>query len=666
MTGRLPAKRLGDYEVVSWLATGGMAEVYLARRQGAYGFQKHVALKCILPQYAEDAEFVSMFVDEARVGAALSHPNLVEVFDFGEGDGELYIAMEYVEGTTAAKLVRAAAQRGEVVPFEDTLYLVLSVLRGLDFAHNATRDDGSALALVHRDVSPGNVLLSRTGSVKLADFGIARAADIDRRTEHGQMKGKLGYMSPEQVSGRELDARSDLFTLGIVFAELLVGRPMFAQGQEIDILVRIRDADTSVFSRHAGALPEDLAAIVYKALAREPADRFQSAAAFADALEEFARRRRLSLGPARLAAYLEHLGLIRPTSRSGEYRLGVPVTGAVRASRVPPPPAPTEGAPAVSYAVRLPSGDELGPLALGRLIELVVAGDVPHDAEVAKDGGAFTPARDHAELRRLTTSSAHRWDSEPDGEGERWAISRATLPARLYRLGAARVTGVLRAQSGGQRKKVYLVDGQVEYATSTEAGELLGALLLDEQLVLPVELDMALAMAPRFGGRVGDALVALGILRPIDVFRALYEQLRLRVSSLLVLGEGALAFRPGHRSHEESLPQPLPLLELVTRGVAQRYPDEEIAALLAPLMHEPVSPGPRTAPGTSSLGLSAERASVVAAFERPRTIAEVERELASAGVSEPADTRFAAFIALSSGLLVAHGSAISRVAAPGW
>src|SRR5580692_10878711 len=301
--------RLGPYELIERVATGGMAEVYLARRAGPHGFQKIVAVKRILPQFSKDADFVAMFVDEARVSARLGHPNIVQVFDFGDHDDELYMAMEYVDGTTGARLIRAAASRGEDLPLDVCLHTALSVLRALDYAHGARDDAGKPLALVHRDVSPGNVLIDRSGAVKLTDFGIARAAEIERRTDAGQLKGKLGYMSPEQVVGRELDARSDIFTVGIVMAELLVLRPLFSGAQDLDVLMRIRDADVSVIDRSGARIPDDVRAVLLRALSRDPMLRWATAGAFAEALEEVVRRRRLQVGPSRLASFVERLGL---------------------------------------------------------------------------------------------------------------------------------------------------------------------------------------------------------------------------------------------------------------------------------------------------------------------------------------------------------------------
>src|ERR1700722_17730812 len=282
--------RLGPYELIERVATGGMAEVYLARRAGPHGFQKVVAVKRILPQLARDADFVAIFVDEARMCARLSHPNIVQVFDFGEEDGELYMAMEFVDGTTGARLIRAAAAKSEALPLDVCLHVTLSVLRGLTYAHNARDDEGTPLNLVHRDVSPGNVLIDRSGAVKLTDFGIARASEFERRTDAGQLKGKLGYMSPEQVVGRELDARSDLFTLGIVLAEMIILRPLFSGGTEMEVLLRIRDADLSAIDRASERVPEDIRAVIFRALAKDPLMRYATAQAFADALEDVVRR----------------------------------------------------------------------------------------------------------------------------------------------------------------------------------------------------------------------------------------------------------------------------------------------------------------------------------------------------------------------------------------
>jgi eukaryotic-like serine/threonine-protein kinase len=612
---------LGPYELLQRIATGGMAEVYLARRAGPHGFQKVVAVKRILPQLAQDADFVAMFVDEARVCARLAHPNIVQVFDFGEHDGELYMAMEYVDGTTAARLVRAAASRGEEVPLDAALYIALGVLRGLDYAHNARDDEGKPLDLVHRDVSPGNVLIDRSGAVKLTDFGIARAAEIERRTDAGQLKGKLGYMSPEQVVGRELDARSDLFTVGIALAELVMLRPLFSGPSEIDVLMRIRDADLSVLDRAGSRVPDDVRALLFRALARDRALRYPTAAAFAEGIEEILRRRRLQVGPAKLAAWVERLGLVQTgdaedppseTSIRKTANLGAAAAAAVRASAgdpslrptLPPgsvpapntprstPPTPSERdvSPAI-YRVKMPGGPELGPLSYPRLVELFVTGGIDHRAQMSRESGAYRDASGFPELARFVSSAALRWDDRVFcAANEAGPIDRVLLPSRMFQLALQRDTGALYFRDGAKKKKIYLVEGVPEFVMSSDKRELFGEHLVARGQVLRMEVEMALAMLPRYSGRLGDALCGLGVLRPIELFRAIAQQTQDRFIEVFQWRKGEVAFVRGARSHEETFPLGMDPFELVLRAVRAHYPAGELEAILQPLEDALVSP----------------------------------------------------------------------------
>jgi len=619
---------LGPYELLERIATGGMAEVYVARRAGPHGFQKVVAVKRILPQLAQDEDFVAMFIDEARVCARLAHPNIVQVFDFGEHDGELYMAMEYVAGTTAARLVRAAAARGEEVPLDAALYIALGVLRGLDYAHNARDDEGKPLDLVHRDVSPGNVLIDRSGAVKLTDFGIARAAEIERRTDAGQLKGKLGYMSPEQVVGRELDARSDLFTVGIALAELVMLRPLFSGPNEIDVLMRIRDADLSVIDRAGSRVPDDIRAVLFRALARDRALRYPSAAAFAEALEEVLRRRRLQVGPAKLAAWVERLGLVEsvdgepegetssvrkttnlsptpeagagPSSEAASRRPTVapPATMAAAAAAGAPASGPGTGAsgevrdvaPAI-YRVRPIAGPAIGPLSYPRLVELFVTGSIDHRALIARESAEFKDAASFPELARFVSSAALRWDESVFTDANAVGpIDRVLFPSRMFQIALARATGALCFRDGPKKKKIYLVEGVPEFVVSTDKRELFGEHLVARGQVLRMEVEMALAMLPRYQGRLGDALCGLGVLRPIELFRAIHAQMKDRFIEIFSWRKGEVAFVRGARSHEETFPLGMDPFELVLRGVRDSYPPEELEAILGPLEEDVVSP----------------------------------------------------------------------------
>lgn len=270
---RAPILVLGKYEIGDLIATGGMAAVYRARVAGPMGFEKPVAVKVLLDDAAQDEEVVRMFIDEARLGARLSHPNIASVLDFGEADGRFYIAMEYVDGVSLSALLRHLRRKG--VDARAALFVTLSVLRALAYAHALRDPQGRPLDVVHRDVSPQNILLDRSGTVKLCDFGIATGAHRDERTRTGLVKGKAAFMSPEQAAGERLDARSDLYSLGVTLYVMLGGAlddPASGRGaldpERVDAL----------------ACPEPLKPILKKAISKKPEDRFQTAEEFSSAL----------------------------------------------------------------------------------------------------------------------------------------------------------------------------------------------------------------------------------------------------------------------------------------------------------------------------------------------------------------------------------------------
>jgi serine/threonine protein kinase len=651
--------QLGPYELIERVATGGMAEVYLARRAGPHGFQKIVALKRILPQLAKDPDFVAMFVDEARVCAGLSHPNIVQVFDFGEEDGELYMAMEYVDGTTGARLIRAAAARDEELPLDVCLHLALSVLRGLEYAHVARDEQGRPLSLVHRDVSPGNVLIDRSGAVKLTDFGIARAAAIERRTDAGQLKGKLGYMSPEQVVGHELDARSDLFTLGIVLAETVILRPLFSGGSEMDVLMRIRDADLSAIDRCSHRVPDDLRAVLFRALAKDPIMRFPTARAFADALEELVRRRRLHVGPAKLSAWVERLGLTPTDNEEADTgqisrRGSMPDIGAPDVAKDEGPAQPKDVSPKI-YTVKQPDGESKGPMSYARLIEMFATGQMRKATRVARETGTFKEASAYPEFTRFVTSPALQWeDGFPADAIDRHDVDPAKLPARIFKLALARETGVIILMDGEKRKKIYLVEGTPEFVASTDKRELLGEHLILRGQVLRMEVEMALSMLPRFGGRLGDALVGLGVLRPIELFRAIHEQTQHRFVEVFKWRAGEMAFIPGARSQEETFPLGVDPFELVARGVHLGYPTRELQTVLSPLGDgaiEPVLPPPVR---VDVFRLPEREAEVLRSFPSTTTLPRLIAQRGADGTAGPEEVMRAVFLGLSFEMLKAE------------
>ncbi len=288
-TGPPAGIRFGQYVLEERIASGGMAEVYRARMMGVEGFQKTVAIKRILADQADNDEFVTMFIDEAKLAAQLKHGNIVDIYDLGKIDNSFYIAMEYVEGLDLRSILRKAREAGNTVPVPLALHVAALLAGALDHAHNTTDFEDRDLGLVHRDVSPPNVLISSDGDVKLCDFGIAKALSKASQTRDGLLKGKLKYMSPEQGSGGEVDHRSDIFSLGLVLYEMVTGEKVFDGSSEAEILEQVRDPKVVAPSERNPDVPSDVDRIVLKALEPDPGSRYQSAADLEHDLENALR-----------------------------------------------------------------------------------------------------------------------------------------------------------------------------------------------------------------------------------------------------------------------------------------------------------------------------------------------------------------------------------------
>lgn len=280
-------QQYGKYQLVQLLAVGGMAEVFLARQVGPAGFEKQLVVKRILPQFAQDDKFITMFLDEARLAAQLSHPNIVQIYELGEEQGTYYIAMEYIPGEPLSNLIDYGLQMGVKAPFHYAATIIGQVAAGLDYAHAFVNSRGQRLGLVHRDISPDNVLVSRTGAVKTIDFGIAKAVTNRTKTNSGSVKGKYCYMSPEQIMGQDLDGRSDIFSLGIVLYEMVTGqRPFGDDAGLMTVSAIVNDAPTPPSDLIAD-FPTALETIIYKALQKEREDRYTRARDMQTDLEQF-------------------------------------------------------------------------------------------------------------------------------------------------------------------------------------------------------------------------------------------------------------------------------------------------------------------------------------------------------------------------------------------
>ena len=280
-----PSLVLGRYALYDPIAAGGMATVHFGRLVGPAGFSRTVAIKRLHPQYAGDPEFVSMFLDEAHLAARIRHPNVVSTLDVVAQQGELFLVMDYVQGESLSKLLRAARQSGEGVPVPIAAAVVAGVLHGLHAAHEATSDRGEPLGIVHRDVSPQNIMVGIDGTALVLDFGVAKAVGRLQTTREGQLKGKMAYMAVEQLRGAPVDRRADVYAAGVVLWETLVGRRLFEGDNDVEVFGKVLDAEIAPPGRLVPDVPPELDAIVMRALARPAQDRFASARDMARAIE---------------------------------------------------------------------------------------------------------------------------------------------------------------------------------------------------------------------------------------------------------------------------------------------------------------------------------------------------------------------------------------------
>jgi serine/threonine-protein kinase len=538
-------KAVGRYQILDRLAVGGMAELFKATLTGDHGFEKLVAIKKILPHLATDKSFVEMFIDEARITAQLDHRHIVQVFELGTDSDTPYIAMQYVDGLDVLALLRECARAQIRLPADLAALIARDVLDALDYAHNALDSAGRPLGIIHRDISPGNVLLSWRGDVKLTDFGIARAAERRHKTEAGTLKGKYGYMSPEQVSGSEVDARSDLFSVGILLAEMVMARRLFTSTNDLDILLMVRDARLDRLHKYAAEFPVELRVLTTRALQRRPEDRWQSAAQFRDALDEWLRR----------------------TTRASARNLASLLGQVINA-----PTADLEG-------VVAPVHDEAGALS-GPLTRVSQA---QAEAEVARARAAFIsgeaiPSGVTGEVASSGVMQVQTSEDDvaaedvdiPSGPREIGEIAQQPVLRMVYRLAKAKDTGMLALEGrAGVLKEAYLVDGQPQFVSSNVESERLGTYLIQQGALTPQALKRATAVVHHFGGRLADTLVGLDILDPLEAYRLLAKQVAAKLMEAFSWQKGRYTWTPRHPNPWKARSLHLDAFRVIGAGAAQ-------------------------------------------------------------------------------------------------
>jgi eukaryotic-like serine/threonine-protein kinase len=348
----------GKYRLISPLSKGGMAELFIALQEGVEGFSKVVVVKRTLPHLAENPEFTSMFLNEARLASRLDHPCVVHINDLGQIDSQFFMAMEYLPGEDLAQIIRQTRKLGQRIDPDIAATMVQAVAEGLQYAHELTDEAGRLVGLVHRDINPSNVILTYHGNVKLVDFGIAKAVSQAQMfsggesTRAGVLKGKIAYLSPEQASGEPVDRRSDVFCMGIMLWELLVGRKLFARDNEVSTLRAILNVDVPSLGQFASGNERELEMIAHKALARHPKDRFQTAGEMYDALEEYFEMRMIRPSSKHLTQWLMRLFGERRAAAKLQIAKGSNLKTALQVLR------PTGAGPSLTDTPQWPSGPE--------------------------------------------------------------------------------------------------------------------------------------------------------------------------------------------------------------------------------------------------------------------------------------------------------------------
>jgi serine/threonine-protein kinase len=676
---------LGKYELLGKIGAGGMAEVYKARLTGVEGFQKVVVVKRILPGYARNMSFIRMLVEEAKLTSVLQHPNIVQIFELESDQAQFYMVMEYVEGKDLLKILARCAEQKRRPPLELVCHIIAEVCKGLNYAHNAKDMHGKALNIIHRDVSPSNIIVSNDGHVKVMDFGVAKARNQESGGSRHVLRGKLGYMSPEQVRAEDIDKRSDIFSLGIVFFEALTLKRLFLGKTDLETLINIRDANIEKKLLKHAWIPDSLKDILRKALAPNPDERYASAEALQGDIEDFLYRSGHRVKPSHLQDLLGSLfagdapmpdqlemgddpepevgvsdnpaektnsarpspmqDLLETDNSSGTFEMGPgsDSTGGLlvgEGSRQettghsiglerspgeltePEPPQrfqtgskseeraraeleredaeslknftrKEETSPDIgdeytevkalkghTYRLQNTQGYIFGPVDFNELMNMVQIGAISEEEMVSIDGSEWKRVRDITAVRQISPQRAIQAKGlKPIYSG---TMQRSMLPRIFYQLASRRISGKLRFFEGSRQKEFFFRKGKVVHIASNLKQELVGNFLMRRGAVTQDQMDRALEKAKGFGGRIGDALVSLGIILPYQLFELLDLQYREKFLQLFEWTGGGYEFFEGIPSPVEMAPQDSTVYQFIMDGMRRFAEDRELFMYLQP------------------------------------------------------------------------------------
>jgi len=562
-----PETRIGNYLVRSRLAVGGMAEVYLATEARKAGSAREVVVKRMLPQLASDPAARRRFEDEGRFGMRIHHDNVVRVFDLSYDRGAPFIVLEYVRGCDLFHLLHRLRIEQTVLGRDLAIFIAVELAAGLVAVHEARDGRGEPLLIVHQDVSPSNILLSNFGDVKLSDLGIARATIRDSfgSTPTGErMKGKLVYLSPEQVRGAVIDQRSDVFAVGSVIAEMLLGKPLFGAANELNALLAIRDVELGPLRAIESSLTPGLPKVLYSALEKNPGRRIPTARELHEALSLFL--------PSTTAPLRRELGdliaRVAEATRS-DYPDATPLREIALDGSIAPESetrVTVEFEPHIYSFVDASGGGEVA-MTYAEAVEKISTGTLRPAGAVRVDGSPPKPISSVGELaRHLPASNARSLAMS----SESFLFERRGFLSAFIGFLIARRTGLFVCERASERKELAVEEGQLRFVGSNVAGEMLGEFLVARSVVSRGELDMALAMLPRFDGHLGDTLIGLGLVDPVRLFREVETQVRERAIDVFLWEDGIARFVPGPTAKEAAFPPERDAFALVDEALRRR------------------------------------------------------------------------------------------------
>jgi serine/threonine protein kinase len=644
--------QFGRFELLELLGTGGMAEVYKAKASGELGFERIVVIKKILPSFATNDAFIQMLIQEAKLASLLQHANVVQTLDLGKIEDNYFICMEYVPGTDLLKTLTRFAKKELRIPYDIVAYIISEAARGLHYAHGACNLKGEELNIIHRDVSPANILISYNGAVKLTDFGVARANMVhDAATKSGVMKGKMGYMSPEQVSGRPFDHRADIFALGVLLYESLTLKRLFLGKDSVQTLFNVRDADIQSRLEKHPYLPAQLGQIMIKALETDPDARYQTAQEISNDLRAYLQEIHSPVGPEALSLVIRSVhgwDDLKLSKTPGWFRdlleQDDPRDPTLTTSKMPlvvdmseRTPLPSETSAAVfmpgtaedpseltmmemeqnTYFLKSAADQILGPVSFSHISRMIEHGALSQDEPISLNQANWVRVGDLPLLQPLFSRNASIKSKPATLEGP---ASLLSLPFAMYRIAAENLDGLLSVQDANTLREAFFKKGKLLHIHSSDHRELFGAYLVEHRVVSLEHAQMALEELDDDDCHLGDIIVAKGWVDEEELEQLLLDHQKSRFKTLLSCESGWMSFYEGDEYEVHAGSREIDVAKATTKALRHLVTKDYLERVFHGFDTAPVRPATRPPINVDQLALSEREMTAAQALRRARNM----------------------------------------------